>query len=69
MKTHAVIRMMYKQRFFQETEPKLIQGFNAAKPGNSKNGIFYFHHALLKHFSQTVPMILRKVGKDFLYKV
>ena len=32
-KSHAVIRIMYKQRFFQETEPKLIKGFNSAKPG------------------------------------
>ncbi|KAG2462018.1 MMS19 protein, partial [Polypterus senegalus] len=32
---HADVRMMYRQRFFTETAPKLVQGFNSSPKANS----------------------------------
>ena len=31
--THANIKLMYRQRFFIETVPALIEGFNGARSG------------------------------------
>uniref|UniRef100_A0A674NVD6 MMS19 nucleotide excision repair protein n=1 Tax=Takifugu rubripes TaxID=31033 RepID=A0A674NVD6_TAKRU len=33
---HADVRIMYRQRFFSENSPKLVQGFNAARQGKKK---------------------------------
>ncbi|XP_058476866.1 MMS19 nucleotide excision repair protein homolog [Solea solea] len=34
---HADVRIMYRQRFFSENSPKLVQGFNAAQPEKKSN--------------------------------
>ncbi|KAG7506860.1 MMS19 nucleotide excision repair-like [Solea senegalensis] len=34
---HADVRIMYRQRFFSENSPKLVQGFNAAEPEKKSN--------------------------------
>lgn len=50
IKMHANYRMMYRQRLFMETAPKLIQGFNAAESELK-------HHYLcaLSHLLQWIP--------------
>ncbi|KAJ7336488.1 mms19 nucleotide excision repair [Desmophyllum pertusum] len=50
VKMHVNYRMMYRQRLFMETAPKLIQGFHSAEPE-------FKHHYLcaLSHLLQWIP--------------
>ncbi|RMX48437.1 hypothetical protein pdam_00020451, partial [Pocillopora damicornis] len=50
IKMHVNYRMMYRQRLFMETSPKLIGGFHSAKPE-------FKHHYLcaLSHLLQWIP--------------
>lgn len=50
IKMHVNYRMMYRQRLFMETSPKLIEGFHSAEPE-------FKHHYLcaLSHLLQWIP--------------
>ncbi|XP_066457176.1 MMS19 nucleotide excision repair protein homolog [Eleutherodactylus coqui] len=43
---HADIRIMFRQRFFTENVPKLVQGFNAANEDNKPNYLKALSHVL-----------------------
>ncbi|XP_075699162.1 MMS19 nucleotide excision repair protein homolog isoform X2 [Rhinoderma darwinii] len=43
---HADIRIMFRQRFFTENVPKLVQGFNAANGDNKSNYLKALSHVL-----------------------
>ncbi|XP_069836082.1 MMS19 nucleotide excision repair protein homolog [Dendropsophus ebraccatus] len=43
---HADIRIMFRQRFFTENVPKLVQGFNAANGGDKPNYLKALSHVL-----------------------
>ncbi|XP_063818410.1 MMS19 nucleotide excision repair protein homolog isoform X2 [Pseudophryne corroboree] len=43
---HADIRIMFRQRFFTENVPKLVQGFNAAKGDDKPNYLKSLSHVL-----------------------
>ncbi|XP_069756397.1 MMS19 nucleotide excision repair protein homolog isoform X2 [Narcine bancroftii] len=44
--THADVRIMYRQRFFTENVPKLVQGFHAAGKDNKSNYLKALSHVL-----------------------
>ncbi|XP_067909242.1 MMS19 nucleotide excision repair protein homolog isoform X2 [Heterodontus francisci] len=44
--THADIRIMYRQRFFTENVPKLVQGFNSASKDTKSNYLKALSHVL-----------------------
>ncbi|XP_048406732.2 MMS19 nucleotide excision repair protein homolog [Stegostoma tigrinum] len=44
--THADIRIMYRQRFFTENVPKLVQGFHSASEDNKANYLKALSHVL-----------------------
>ncbi|KAM4703373.1 MMS19 nucleotide excision repair protein homolog [Rhinophrynus dorsalis] len=44
--SHADIRIMYRQRFFTENVPKLVQGFNSASGDNKPNYLKALSHVL-----------------------
>ncbi|XP_018418498.1 PREDICTED: MMS19 nucleotide excision repair protein homolog [Nanorana parkeri] len=43
---HADIRIMFRQRFFTENVPKLVEGFNSANEGNKPNYLKALSHVL-----------------------
>ncbi|XP_072883106.1 MMS19 nucleotide excision repair protein homolog isoform X3 [Hemitrygon akajei] len=44
--THADVRLMYRQRFFTENVPKLVQGFHVAGKDNKSNYLKALSHVL-----------------------
>ncbi|XP_041065385.1 MMS19 nucleotide excision repair protein homolog [Carcharodon carcharias] len=44
--THADVRIMYRQRFFTENVPKLVQGFHSASEDNKSNYLKALSHVL-----------------------
>nr|KAG8539592.1 hypothetical protein GDO81_020689 [Engystomops pustulosus] len=44
--SHADIRIMYRQRFFTENVPKLVEGFNAANGDDKPNYLKALSHVL-----------------------
>uniref|UniRef100_UPI00398EB686 MMS19 nucleotide excision repair protein homolog isoform X2 n=1 Tax=Pristiophorus japonicus TaxID=55135 RepID=UPI00398EB686 len=44
--THADVRIMYRQRFFTENVPKLVQGFHSASQDNKSNYLKALSHVL-----------------------
>ena len=53
--THVNIKLMYRQRFFLQTVPSLISGFNLAKSGWS-------HFALFNLASSLNQQLHNKIG-------
>lgn len=60
---HADVRIMYRQRFFSENSPKLVQGFNAAPRGSRnfpKSKADFVHKQLC---SDIFNLMLRSISK------
>ncbi|XP_042314727.1 LOW QUALITY PROTEIN: MMS19 nucleotide excision repair protein homolog [Sceloporus undulatus] len=51
--SHAEVRLMFRQRFFTECVPQLVQRFHAAAPGMKSNYLKALSH-ILNHLPKTV---------------